>query len=65
MMRRAPARTHKRTATWGAFFLLRACGEFSLKQSDYRIKLVAVGGGAIKAKDGLRFSFDLVARKQE
>lgn len=44
---------------------LRARGEFSLKQTDYRIKLVAVAGGAIKAKDGLKFSFDLVARKQE
>ncbi|HUI42879.1 MAG TPA: YceI family protein [Terriglobia bacterium] len=43
---------------------LRAFGEFSLKQTDYHIKLVAVAGGAIKVKDELKFSFDLVARKQ-
>lgn len=44
---------------------LRAFGEFSLKQTDYHIKLVAVAGGAIKVKDELKFSFDLVARRQE
>jgi hypothetical protein len=38
---------------------------FSLKQTDYRIKLVAVAGGTIKVKDELKFSFDIVARKQE
>jgi polyisoprenoid-binding protein YceI len=43
---------------------LRAYGEFSLKQTDYRIKLVTVAGGAVKVKDDLKFSFDLVARKQ-
>jgi polyisoprenoid-binding protein YceI len=45
--------------------MLRAFGEFTLKQSDYRIKLVAVAGGVIKVKDELKFSFDLVAKKQE
>jgi polyisoprenoid-binding protein YceI len=45
--------------------MLRAFGEFTLKQTDYRIKLVAVAGGVIKVKDELKFSFDLVARKQE
>jgi len=44
---------------------LRAFGEFSLRQTDYGIKLVAVAGGAIKVKDDLKFSFDLVARKQD
>ena len=44
---------------------LHAFGELTLKQTDYRIKLVAVAGGVIKVKDKLKFSFDLVARKQE
>jgi polyisoprenoid-binding protein YceI len=44
---------------------LRAFGEFSLKQTDYRMKLVVVAGGVVKVKDELKFSFDLVARKQE
>jgi polyisoprenoid-binding protein YceI len=42
----------------------RAHGEFSLRQTDYGIKLVSVAGGALKVKDELKFSFDLVARKQ-
>jgi polyisoprenoid-binding protein YceI len=44
---------------------LRAFGEFWLKLSDYKIKRVSVAGGAIKVKDELKFSFDLVARKQD
>jgi polyisoprenoid-binding protein YceI len=44
---------------------LRAFGEFSLKQTDYHMKLVAVAGGVIKVKDDLKFTFDLVARRQE
>ena len=44
---------------------MRAFGEFSLKQSDYNIKLVAVAGGVIKVKDELKLSFDLVARQPE
>jgi hypothetical protein len=44
---------------------LHAFGEFALKQTDYRIKLVAVAGGVIKVRDELKFSFDLVARRQE
>ena len=44
---------------------LRASGGFSLKQTDYNIKLAAAAGGLIKVKDELRFSFDLVARRQE
>jgi polyisoprenoid-binding protein YceI len=44
---------------------LRAFGEFSLKQTDYQMKLVAVAGGVIKIKDDLKFAFDLVARRQE
>ena len=43
--------------------LLRAFGEFSLRQSDYNMKLVSAMGGALKVKDELKFSFDIVARK--
>jgi polyisoprenoid-binding protein YceI len=45
--------------------MLRASGEFTLNQSSYGIKLVSVAGGALKLKDELRFSFEIVARKQE
>jgi polyisoprenoid-binding protein YceI len=45
--------------------MLRASGEFALKQSDYAIKLVSVAGGALKLKDELKFSFEIVARRQE
>jgi polyisoprenoid-binding protein YceI len=45
--------------------LLRASGEFSILQSDYGIPLVSVAGGTLKLKDELKFTFDMVARKQE
>jgi polyisoprenoid-binding protein YceI len=45
--------------------MLRAYGEFSLRQSDYNIKLVSAIGGGLKVKDEVRFFFDIVARKQE
>ncbi len=45
--------------------MIRASGEFSLNQSDYGIKPISVAGGALKVKDELRFSFEMVARKQE
>jgi polyisoprenoid-binding protein YceI len=44
---------------------LRASGEFSMRQSDFGIKLVSVAGGAIKLKDELTFSFEVAARRQE
>jgi polyisoprenoid-binding protein YceI len=44
--------------------MLRASGDFSLDQTDYDIKLVSVAGGALKLKDELKFSFEIVARKQ-
>ena len=44
---------------------LKASGEFSLRQSDYNIKLVSAAGGTIKVKDELKFSFELVARRQD
>jgi polyisoprenoid-binding protein YceI len=43
---------------------LHALGEFSMKQTDFNIKLVSVAGGALKVKDELKFSFDIVARKE-
>jgi polyisoprenoid-binding protein YceI len=44
--------------------MLRAHGEFSLLQSAYGIKPVSVAGGALKVKDELKCSFDIVARKK-
>jgi polyisoprenoid-binding protein YceI len=44
--------------------MLRAHGEFSLRQSDFNIKQISAAGGTIKVKDELKFSFDIVARKQ-
>ena len=45
--------------------VVRASGTFILRQSDYQVKPVSVAGGALKLKDELKFSFDIVARKQE
>jgi polyisoprenoid-binding protein YceI len=45
--------------------MLRASGDFTLNQSDYGIKPVSVAAGALKVKDELKFSFEMVARKQE
>ena len=42
---------------------LRAYGEFSIKQSDFKIKLVSVAGGALKVKDELKLTFDITAQK--
>ncbi len=43
---------------------LRAYGEFTLKQTDYGIKLVSVAGGTLKVKDEVKVAFDFTARKQ-
>jgi polyisoprenoid-binding protein YceI len=45
--------------------MLRAGGEFPLLQSDFGIAPVSVAGGTLKLKDELKFTFDIVARKQE
>ena len=42
---------------------LRVYGEFSIKQSDFKLKLVSVAGGALKLKDELKLSFDIIAKK--
>lgn len=43
--------------------MLRAFGEFPLRQTDYNIKPVSAVGGGLKVKDEVKFSFDIVARK--
>jgi polyisoprenoid-binding protein YceI len=40
---------------------LRASGQFALHQTDYGIELVSVAGGALKVKDELKCSFDILA----
>jgi polyisoprenoid-binding protein YceI len=45
--------------------MLRASGNCTLRQSDYQIKLVSVAAGALKVKDELKFSFEMIARRQE
>jgi polyisoprenoid-binding protein YceI len=45
--------------------ILRASGGFVMKQSDYQLKPVAVAGGALKLKDELKFSFEIVANRQD
>jgi len=44
---------------------LRAFGTFTLMQTDYDLKLASVAGGALKVKDELKFSFNILARKKE
>ena len=44
---------------------LRAFGTFTLLQTDYDLKLASVAGGALKVKDELKFSFNILARKKE
>lgn len=44
--------------------VLRATGDFSVRQSDYEIRPVTAVGGTIKLKDELKFSFDISARRQ-
>jgi polyisoprenoid-binding protein YceI len=45
--------------------MLRISGDFPLRQSDYGIKPFSAAGGTLKLKDEVKFSFELVARKQE
>jgi len=42
---------------------LRAYGEFSIKQSDFKIRIVSVAVGALKVKDELKLAFDIIAKK--
>jgi polyisoprenoid-binding protein YceI len=43
---------------------VRASGEFSVRQSDYEITLVSAAAGAIRVKDEVKLTFDILARKQ-
>jgi len=45
--------------------MLRASGELTINQSDFGIKPISVAGGALKVKDELKLSFEMVARKQD
>lgn len=44
---------------------LRASGEFSVRQSQFGIAPVSAAAGAIKIKDEVKCTFDVLARKQE
>jgi polyisoprenoid-binding protein YceI len=44
---------------------LRGFGTFTLLQTDYDLTLASVAGGALKVKDELKFSFNILARKKE
>jgi polyisoprenoid-binding protein YceI len=44
---------------------LRAFGTFSVMQTDYDLKLASVAGEALRVKDELKFSFNILARKKE
>ena len=60
--------THKQpvTARVAAFGeMLRVSGDFTLRQSDFQIKPVVVAAGALKLKDELKFSFEMVARLKQ
>jgi polyisoprenoid-binding protein YceI len=45
--------------------MLRAQGEFRIRQTDFGIRPVSVAAGALKVKDEITCTFDLVARKGE
>ena len=45
--------------------VLRSFGTFSLCQTDFGLRLASVAGGALKVKDELKFSFNVVGRKKE
>jgi hypothetical protein len=45
--------------------LIRASGEFTLRQTDYGIQPFSAIGGAMKVKDELKFCFEMVVRKKE
>lgn len=44
--------------------VLRATGEFSVRQSDYDIRPVSAAAGTVKLKDELKLSFDIFAHKR-
>jgi polyisoprenoid-binding protein YceI len=44
--------------------VLRATGDFAIRQTDYEIRPVSAAAGTVKLKDELKLSFDISARKQ-
>lgn len=42
---------------------LRAKGEFTVKQTDYSIRLVSVAGGTLKIRNEVKGRFDILARR--
>ena len=42
---------------------LRATGSFTIKQSDFGMKLVSAGGGTVKVKNDLKLSFEIVGKR--
>ncbi len=43
---------------------LRGSGDFTIRQTDYRIRPVTAAGGTIKVKDELKFTFDIVGARR-
>jgi polyisoprenoid-binding protein YceI len=43
----------------------RSYGDFTLRQSDYNIRIASIAGGTLKLQDELKFSFYVVARKPD
>lgn len=44
---------------------LKAQGSFSLRQSDYDLKIASVAGGTLKLKDELKCVYFIIARRQD
>jgi polyisoprenoid-binding protein YceI len=45
--------------------LLKAAGEFTVRQTHYDIMLVSAVAGTLRLKDELKLAFDIAARKQQ
>jgi polyisoprenoid-binding protein YceI len=43
---------------------MRISGDFSLRQSDYGIKPASFAGGTLRLKDELKFSFEIIAKRE-
>lgn len=44
---------------------LRATGDFMLNQTDYNIKRVSIMGGALRLKNELKFTFNILAHQEQ
>jgi len=43
---------------------LRGYGDFTVKQTEYGLRIASIAGGALKMKDEVRISFYMIGRKQ-